>query len=163
VSASRIAQIVPVELLQDDMVGFESELPNPVQNFYGKTAFTDLVAFGEIWLVDCSKRHMWYAGHVRNGQLYLDQSARSQFRNDRDHSRSVPTLIPVGTYKVWLDAWVRKDDEVYASDPLFTKDAVQGNGGAWTAPETSGAQILAGDTRYTASKEGDPLPYSPPK
>src|SRR5215471_16036887 len=131
----RVAQMVPVEILQDDMVGFEGNLPfPPVLDLYGKTLFSEKVLWGEIWFADRSKRGMWQSGYVRDGALYIIQSAREKFMHNRKHQRQIPTLMPVGSYKVWLDAWVRMGDFTYESDPPFTTDPVDGDGKRWAAP-----------------------------
>jgi hypothetical protein len=127
-----VARLVEVEVVQDDMVGYD--LPFPVENLYGKRAFTETVAWGEIWFAD-PRSGMWWSGYVQDGKVYLDQSAREKFLHNRKHERQVPTRMLTGKYKVWLDAWVRRGDYVYADDAPFTNNPVHGDGGPWKAPK----------------------------
>src|SRR5882724_2475546 len=46
--STRVAQMVPVEILHDDMVGFGAGLPFPQFDLYGKRLFTERVQWGEI-------------------------------------------------------------------------------------------------------------------
>lgn len=154
--SNRIARMVPVEILQDDMVGFDSGLAFPVHDLNGKRAFTDKVLWGEIWIADCSKRGMWWAGYVQDGQLFLDQSARNRFLHNRKHSRQEPTLMLTGTYKVWLDAWLRPGDYMYQNDPDFTTDPVDGDGGQWRAPAPPARKYWQEVKITQPGKKGEP-------
>lgn len=126
--------MVPVEVVQDDMVGFESGLPFPLGDFAGKRFFTDKVLFGEVWLADCSPREMRWAGHVKDGKLYLDQSAHGKFVHNRKHSFKTPTMMQAGAYRVWLDAWSRPRPSNDEQAQVFTNDPIDGDGGPWVAP-----------------------------
>jgi hypothetical protein len=77
---------------------------------------------------------MAWVGYVQDGRLFLTESKQGSRVHTRDHSRQDPTRMLVGTYRVWLDAWVRRGDVVYTSDPAFTSDAVDGEAGPWKAP-----------------------------
>jgi hypothetical protein len=153
----RAAQMVPIEILQDDMVGFEGKLPfPPVPNLYGKTLLTEKVIWGEIWFADRSKRGMWHSGYVKDGALYIIQTAREKFNYNRKHDRQIPTLMPLGTYKVWLDAWIRMGDYIYESDPPFTTEPVNGKQKRWNPPDLPARKYWQ-EVKITApAQRGDP-------
>jgi hypothetical protein len=153
--------LVDVQILQDDLEDFDFEAnppslvellknadptvrssllyPVPERKTRGMHLFSHNVLWGEVWFADRSARGMWYAGYVRNGALFLDQSSpeleprrREELTWNRTHLGQRPSKLPVGHYKVWLDAWVR--GYAYANDPPFTNDPIAGNGGPWVAP-----------------------------
>ncbi|MGH3148465.1 MAG: hypothetical protein ACRDTR_22010, partial [Rubrobacter sp.] len=117
------------------MHGFEQDLRTSaydLQDMYGKRLFTEKVLWGEVWIADRTSKETWWAGYIRDGELYLDQSSRNRFLYNRKHTRQIPSLLPVGNYKIWLDAWVRQGDYAYVGDAFFTKDGLHDL--AWSAP-----------------------------
>jgi hypothetical protein len=137
----RVARLVPVHFLQADMEGYEDALPYPVpRNLRGQTYFTENVIFGEVWISERTSRKTRWSGHILNGQLYLDEAIRRKgVVSTRPATSGIPSLLPVGKYKIWLDAWCRIKDFSFAydKDAPFTKDNTYSNSpdDLWRAPE----------------------------
>ncbi|CDH44892.1 hypothetical protein [Candidatus Contendibacter odensensis] len=124
----RIARKVPVRVIQKDMVSFSSWLPFSSWDYsrlLGSCFFTDKVLWGEIWLKDLSKRQTVWRGYVLDGELYLDETTRRGLNAVTvPNTGKVPSLLPAGKYKVWLDAFVRRDEfpNIYGDDVLTNDD-----------------------------------------
>ena len=122
----RLARLVPVQFLQADMQGYEDALPYSVlRKLRGQTYFTENVIFGEVWIAERTSRKTRWSGHILNGELYLDEAIRRKgVVSTRPATNGICSLLPVGKYKIWLDAWCRIKDFpfAYEKDAPFTKD-----------------------------------------
>src|SRR5688500_16845208 len=104
----RLVTMVPVEFRQWDMQNYRRDLPYPVHKLEGDSFFSEKVLWGEIWISSRTKRDTHWSGYILNGELFLDESLRNKTIARREPPKKHPSLLPVGKYKVWLDAWVRR-------------------------------------------------------
>jgi hypothetical protein len=85
------------KFLMKDMCDFVKTLQYPVSySMPGGQFFKEEVSFGEVWLTSV-KSGTKYNGRVVRGLLYL---------KDEEGQFKVPAKLPIGKYKIWLDAWI---------------------------------------------------------
>ncbi len=111
-----------VTFAQEDMADAVYDLPFPRSQRHGSTLFTEDVLWAEVWLAERKTDGMVWTGTIRDGELYLDQSAKGGVLHGRGAKQKRPSLLNAGYYKIWIDAWLRPGEDVYAEDRLTWTD-----------------------------------------
>lgn len=126
---------VAVRFLQKDMAASLMDLPYSRRDRYGKTLFTENVVWADVWLAERKEDPTVWTGFIRDGEIYLEQAMKGGFQHARSGTQKRPSLLSVGFYKIWIDAWTRPGEEVYEQDRFTMTDQFDdGDASRWKAP-----------------------------